>query len=281
MDGIKFFEPSIHLFSFNNPLGACSKCEGFGDVIGIDPDLVIPDTSKSIYDGAISPWKGSTLSKYQKKLINSAYLFDFPIHKPYYELSEDNKKLIWEGNTHFTGINSFFKKIEKKNYKIQNRVLLSRYRGKTLCDSCQGTRLNESSNFVKINGKSLGDLLKLSINELYDFFENLNLSKHDNQIAKRIRKEINDRILFVKKVGLGYLTLNRRSNTLSGGESQRIQLATSLGSSLVGAMYILDEPSIGLHPKDNEKLIEVLKKLRDIGNTVIVVEHDERNYECS
>ena len=275
LDGIKFFEPSIHLFSFNNPLGACTKCEGFGDVIGIDPDLVIPDTSKSIYDGAISPWKGSTLSKYQKKLINSAYLFDFPIHKPYYELSEDNKKLIWEGNTHFTGINSFFKKIEKKNYKIQNRVLLSRYRGKTLCDSCQGTRLNESSNFVKINGKSIGDLLKLSINELYVFFENLNLSKHDNQIAKRIRKEINDRILFVKKVGLGYLTLNRRSNTLSGGESQRIQLATSLGSSLVGSMYILDEPSIGLHPKDNEKLIEVLKKLRDIGNTVIVVEHDE------
>ena len=275
LDGIKFFEPSIHLFSFNNPLGACSKCEGFGDVIGIEPDLVIPDTSKSIYDGAISPWKGSTLSKYQKKLINSAYLFDFPIHKPYYELSEDNKKLIWEGNTHFTGINSFFKKIEKKNYKIQNRVLLSRYRGKTLCDSCQGTRLNESSNFVKINGKSLGDLLKLSINELYDFFQNLNLSKHDNQIANRIRKEINDRILFVKKVGLGYLTLNRRSNTLSGGESQRIQLATSLGSSLVGSMYILDEPSIGLHPKDNEKLIEVLKKLRDIGNTVIVVEHDE------
>ena len=275
LDGIKFFEPSIHLFSFNNPLGACSKCEGFGDVIGIDPDLVIPDTSKSIYDGAISPWKGSTLSKYQKKLINSAYLFDFPIHKPYYDLSEDNKKLIWEGNTHFTGINSFFKKIEKKNYKIQNRVLLSRYRGKTLCDSCQGTRLNESSNFVKINGKSLGDLLKLSINELYDFFQNLNLSKHDNQIANRIRKEINDRILFVKKVGLGYLTLNRRSNTLSGGESQRIQLATSLGSSLVGSMYILDEPSIGLHPKDNEKLIEVLKKLRDIGNTVIVVEHDE------
>jgi len=275
LDGIKFFEPSIHLFSFNNPLGACSKCEGFGDVIGIDPDLVIPDTSKSIYDGAILPWKGSTLSKYQKKLINSAYLFDFPIHKPYYELSEDNKKLIWEGNTHFTGINSFFKKIEKKNYKIQNRVLLSRYRGKTLCDSCQGTRLNESSNFVKINGKSLGDLLKLSINELYDFFQNLNLSKHDNQIANRIRKEINDRILFVKKVGLGYLTLNRRSNTLSGGESQRIQLATSLGSSLVGSMYILDEPSIGLHPKDNEKLIEVLKKLRDIGNTVIVVEHDE------
>ena len=275
LDGIKFFEPSIHLFSFNNPLGACSKCEGFGDVIGIDPDLVIPDTSKSIYDGAISPWKGSTLSKYQKKLINSAYLFDFPIHKPYYELSEDNKKLIWEGNTHFTGIDSFFKKIEKKNYKIQNRVLLSRYRGKTLCDSCQGTRLNESSNFVKINGKSLGDLLKLSINELYDFFQNLNLSKHDNQIANRIRKEINDRILFVKKVGLGYLTLNRRSNTLSGGESQRIQLATSLGSSLVGSMYILDEPSIGLHPKDNEKLIEVLKKLRDIGNTVIVVEHDE------
>ena len=275
LDGIKFFEPSIHLFSFNNPLGACSKCEGFGDVIGIDPDLVIPDTSKSIYDGAISPWKGSTLSKYQKKLINSAYLFDFPIHKPYYELSEDNKKLIWEGNTHFTGINSFFKKIEKKNYKIQNRVLLSRYRGKTLCDSCQGTRLNESSNFVKINGKSLGDLLKLSINDLYDFFQNLNLSKYDNQIANRIRKEINDRILFVKKVGLGYLTLNRRSNTLSGGESQRIQLATSLGSSLVGSMYILDEPSIGLHPKDNEKLIEVLKKLRDIGNTVIVVEHDE------
>ncbi len=275
LDGVNFFEPSIHLFSFNNPLGACKKCEGFGDVIGIDPDLVIPDTSKSIYDGAISPWKGTTLSKYQKKLINSAYLFDFPIHKPYYKLSEKNKKLVWEGNTHFIGINSFFKKIEKKNYKIQNRVLLSRYRGKTLCDSCQGTRLNEASNFVKINGKSLGDLLKLSIGELYDFFQNLNLSKHDNKIANRIRKEINDRLLFVKKVGLSYLTLNRRSNTLSGGESQRIQLATSLGSSLVGSMYILDEPSIGLHPKDNEMLIEVLKDLRNLGNTVIVVEHDE------
>ena len=275
MDGIKFSRPSVHLFSFNNPIGACSKCEGFGDVIGIDPDLVIPDTSKSIYDGAISPWKGATLSKYQKKLINNAYLCDLPIHKPYYKLSNENKNLVWEGSAHFTGINSFFKKIEKKNYKIQNRVLLSRYRGKTLCDSCRGTRLKEASNYVKINGKSLGDLLNISISEIYVFFQNLNLNENDQKIASRIIKEINDRLLFIKNVGLDYLTLNRRSNTLSGGESQRIQLATSLGSSLVGSMYILDEPSIGLHPKDNEKLIEVLKNLRDLGNTVIVVEHDE------
>ena len=275
MDGIKFSQPSVHIFSFNNPIGACSKCEGFGDVIGIDPDLVIPDTSKSIYDGAISPWKGATLSKYHKKLINSAYLCDLPIHKPYYKLSNENKNLVWEGSAHFTGINSFFKKIEKKNYKIQNRVLLSRYRGKTLCDSCGGTRLKEASNYVKINGKSLGDLLNISISEIYVFFQNLNLNENDQKIAYRIIKEINDRLLFIKNVGLDYLTLNRRSNTLSGGESQRIQLATSLGSSLVGSMYVLDEPSIGLHPKDNEKLIEVLKNLRDLGNTVIVVEHDE------
>lgn len=275
LDGLTFSKPSVHLFSFNNPLGACPVCEGFGDVMGIDPELVIPDTSKSIYDQAIVPWRGSTMVKFYDKLVNSAYLFDFPIHKPYFELTKAQKELLWKGNSHFTGIHDFFKRIEKKNYKIQNRVLLSRYRGKTSCAQCEGTRLKEEANYVKIGGKSIGDLLQISLDNLARFFQNLELKAHDQEIAERLLIEINSRLKFVQEVGLGYLTLNRRSNTLSGGESQRIQLATSLGSSLVGSMYILDEPSIGLHPRDNERLIEVLKNLRDLGNTVIVVEHDE------
>ena len=275
LDGLTFLKPSVHLFSFNNPLGACPACEGFGDVMGIDPELVIPDTSKSIYDQAIVPWRGSTMVKFYDKLVNSAYLFDFPIHKPYFELTKVQKELLWKGNSHFTGIHDFFKRIEKKNYKIQNRVLLSRYRGKTSCAQCEGTRLKEEANYVKIGGKSIGDLLQISLDNLARFFQNLELKAHDQEIAERLLIEINSRLKFVQEVGLGYLTLNRRSNTLSGGESQRIQLATSLGSSLVGSMYILDEPSIGLHPRDNERLIEVLKNLRDLGNTVIVVEHDE------
>jgi len=275
LDGLTFLMPSVHLFSFNNPLGACPVCEGFGDVMGIDPELVIPDTSKSIYDQAIVPWSGSTMVKFYDKLINSAYLFDFPIHKPYFELTKVQKELLWKGNSRFTGIHDFFKRIEKKNYKIQNRVLLSRYRGKTSCAQCVGTRLKDEANYVKIGGKSIGDLLQISLDNLARFFQDLELKAHDLEIAERLLIEINSRLKFVQEVGLGYLTLNRRSNTLSGGESQRIQLATSLGSSLVGSMYILDEPSIGLHPRDNERLIEVLKNLRDLGNTVIVVEHDE------
>ena len=275
LDGLTFLKPSVHLFSFNNPLGACPVCEGFGDVMGIDPELIIPDTSKSIYDQAIVPWRGSTMVKFYDKLVNSAYLFDFPIHKPYFELTKAQKELLWKGNSHFTGIHDFFKRIEKKNYKIQNRVLLSRYRGKTSCAQCEGTRLKEEANYVKVGGKSIGDLLQISLDNLARFFQNLELKAHDQEIAERLLIEINSRLKFVQEVGLGYLTLNRRSNTLSGGESQRIQLATSLGSSLVGSMYILDEPSIGLHPRDNERLIEVLKNLRDLGNTVIVVEHDE------
>jgi excinuclease ABC subunit A len=275
LDGMRFTQPNVHLFSFNNPIGACPVCEGFGDVIGIDPELVIPDTSKSVYDHAIVPWRGSTLGKYYNKLVNSAYLFDFPIHKPYFELSQEQKNLLWKGNTHFTGIHDFFKRIEKKNYKIQNRVLLSRYRGKASCATCNGTRLKQEAGNVKIQGKSIGDLLQVSMDALAEFFNDLKLNTHDKEIAERLLIEINSRLKFVREVGLGYLTLNRRSNTLSGGESQRIQLATSLGSSLVGSMYILDEPSIGLHSRDNQKLIEVLKNLRDIGNTVIVVEHDE------
>lgn len=281
LDGLIFSQPSIHLFSFNNPLGACPTCEGFGDVIGIDPELVIPDTSLSVYDHAIIPWRGTGMRKYYTKLIDQAYRFDFPIHKPYFELSQEQKDLLWEGNSYFTGINAFFKRIEAKNYKIQNRVLLSRYRGKTKCLNCKGSRLKKEAHYVQIGGKSLPELLQISIDEVALFFKTLTLSPHENEVAKRLLKEITSRLSFVQEVGLGYLTLNRRSTTLSGGESQRIQLATSLGSSLVGSMYILDEPSIGLHSRDNQKLIEVIKNLRDLGNTVIVVEHDEEIMEAA
>ena len=281
LDGMDFIQPNVHLFSFNNPLGACPSCEGFGDVIGIDPELVVPDTSLSIYDHAIVPWRGTGMRKFYTKLIDQAYRFDFPIHKPYFELSKEQRDLVWNGNSYFTGIHGFFKKIETKNYKIQNRVLLSRYRGKTSCNLCKGSRLKEAAEYVKIAGKSLPELLQISIDELVVFFNQIKLNQHDTEIASRLLKEINSRLSFVQEVGLGYLTLNRRSNSLSGGESQRIQLATSLGSSLVGSMYILDEPSIGLHSRDNQKLIEVIKNLRNLGNTVIVVEHDEDIMEAA
>ena len=274
-DGISFIEPSVHLFSFNNPFGACPSCEGFGDLIGIDPELVVPDTSLSIYEHAVTPWKGTGFKKYYNDLINNAYRFDFPIHKPYFELSPEQKDILWKGNSYFKGIDQFFKKIEAKNYKIQNRVLLSRYRGKTTCPKCQGSRLRPEVNHVRIGGKNLSELLFMPISDLKVFFESLELSENDRDIASRLLIEIQSRLSFVEKVGLGYLTLNRKANTLSGGESQRINLATSLGSSLVGSLYILDEPSIGLHARDNDRLIEVLQQLRDLGNTVIVVEHDE------
>lgn len=275
LDGMKFLEPNTHLFSFNNPYGACPKCEGYGDVIGIDEDLVIPNTSLSVYESAIFPWRGESMSWYKEQLVNSAYKFDFPIHKPWFQLTREQKLVAWEGNKHFTGINKFFKELEDKSYKIQNRVMLSRYRGKTKCNQCKGKRLRKEADYVKVDGKSISNLVELPITKLITFFENITLNQHDAKIASRLLKEIDTRLGFLYKVGLSYLTLNRKSNSLSGGESQRINLATSLGSSLVGSMYILDEPSIGLHPKDTENLIDVLKSLRDLGNTVIIVEHDE------
>ncbi len=275
LDGLRFLEPNVHLFSFNNPYGACPKCEGYGDVIGIDEDLVIPNTALSVYENAIFPWRGESMGRHRDQLVNTAYTFDFPIHKPWFELTEEQKQLVWDGNIHFKGLHHFFEKLEAKSYKIQNRVMLSRYRGKTKCKVCGGKRLRKETDYVHVDKKSISDLVELPIEKLIVFFDTLSLNKHDSEIAARLLKEINTRLGFLNKVGLGYLTLNRKSNSLSGGESQRINLATSLGSSLVGSMYILDEPSIGLHPKDTENLIEVLKSLRDLGNTVIVVEHDE------
>ncbi len=275
LDGITFLEPNIHLFSFNNPYGACTKCEGYGDMIGIDEDLVVPNTALSVYENAIFPWRGESMSWYRDQLVNNSHKFDFPIHKPYFQLSDKQKQLIWDGNKYFEGLNTFFQELEDKAYKIQNRVMLSRYRGKTKCSKCHGKRLREEANYVKIGGMTISDLVETPLDKLAAFFDTLELNDYDTKIAERLLKEITSRLSFLSSVGLNYLTLNRRSNTLSGGESQRINLATSLGSSLVGSMYILDEPSIGLHPKDTEKLIKVLKSLRDLGNTVIVVEHDE------
>jgi len=275
LDGMTFLEPNTHLFSFNNPYGACPSCEGYGNMIGIDKDLVIPNTTLSIYDNAIAPWKSESFQTYKDNLIDNAYKFDFPIHKPYYELTEEQQQLLWDGNTYFDGLSAFFKYIEEKTYKIQYRVMLSRYRGKTTCTECHGKRLRKEANYVTVAGKTITDLVELPIDEVATFFTTVELSENDQNIAKRLLKEINNRLAFLYDVGLGYLTLNRTSNTLSGGESQRINLATSLGSSLVGSMYILDEPSIGLHSRDTERLIKVLKGLRDLGNTVIVVEHDE------
>jgi excinuclease ABC subunit A len=275
LDGITFLEPNVHLFSFNNPYGACPICEGYGNIIGIDEELVIPNTSLSVFENAIYPWRGESMGWFRDELVNNAYKFDFPIHKPYFELSETQKELVWTGNSYFQGLNAFFKELEDKNYKIQNRVMLSRYRGKTKCHSCKGKRLRIEASYVKINSKTVSDLVDLPIKHLVTFFEKIDLDVYEKQIAKRLLMEINNRLSFLTEVGLDYLTLNRNSATLSGGESQRINLATSLGSSLVGSMYILDEPSIGLHPKDTERLINVLQSLRDLGNTVIVVEHDE------
>ncbi len=274
-DEIKFIEPSVHLFSFNNPFGACKNCDGFGETIGIDEELVIPNKGLSVYDDAIAPWRGTGLRKYYVKLIDNADKFDFPIYKPYNELSKEEIRILWEGNEYFSGINKFFKYLEKKNYKIQNRVLLSRYRGKTLCNQCKGSRLREEAYFVKINNKNLPDILSMPIDKLSYFFKNINLNETEKKVSERILKEINNRVDYLMNVGLSYLTLNRKANTLSGGETQRINLASSLGSSLVGSTYILDEPSIGLHSRDNENLIKILKNLKDIGNTVIIVEHDE------
>ena len=275
LDGITFLEPNVHLFSFNNPYGACPKCDGYGDTIGLDEYLIIPNTGLSVYENAIYPWRGETMSWFRDQLVNNAYKFDFPIHKPWFELTDKQKQLVWDGNKYFTGLTDFFKELEDKSYKIQNRVLLARYRGKTRCHECHGKRLRKEANYVKIAGKSISDLVELPIEELQLFFKKLKLNDYEQEVAKRLLLEINNRLQFLADVGLGYLTLNRKSNTLSGGESQRINLATSLGSSLVGSMYILDEPSIGLHPRDTERLIGVLKSLRDLGNTVIVVEHDE------
>ena len=275
LDGLEFVEPTEQFFTFNNPYGACKKCEGFGSILGINPSLVIPDSSLSIYQGAIACWKGDTMGEYLKDLIFNAPKFNFPIHRPFSELTSEEQQIIWVGNKYFMGLNDFFKFLESQSYKIQYRVLLSRYRGKTTCIDCKGTRIRKDANYVKIGNSTITDVVLLPIHKCLNFFKNLQLSEHDLKIASRILLEITNRLTFLCEVGLEYLTLNRTSNTLSGGESQRINLATSLGSSLVGSMYILDEPSIGLHPKDTERLISVLKHLRDEGNTVIVVEHDE------
>ena len=275
LDGIHFLEPNIHLFSFNNPYGACPTCEGYGNIIGIDEELVIPNTALSIYENAIYPWRGESMSWYNDQLVNNAYKFDFPIHKPFFQLTDEQKDLVWRGNQYFTGLNDFFKELEEKNYKIQNRVMLSRYRGKTKCTTCKGKRLRQETNNIKVGGKTISEIVDMPIKNLIPFFADLQLSEYDYKVAKRLLIEINNRLAFLSDVGLDYLTLNRNSASLSGGESQRINLATSLGSSLVGSMYILDEPSIGLHPKDTERLIKVLQELRNLGNTVIVVEHDE------
>jgi excinuclease ABC subunit A len=274
-DGITFEPPTTHLFAFNNPYGACKTCEGFGTIIGIDEDLVVPDKSLSVYDNAIACWRGEKMSEFRDHLVKVAHYFDFPIHKPYFQLSDEQKETLWRGNKYFMGINDFFKDVENQSYKIQYRVMLSRYRGKTICPDCHGKRLRPEANYVKINGKSITDLATMSISSLKEFFNNLKLSESESSIAERLLVEIRNRIDFLMEVGLGYLTLNRASNTLSGGEAQRINLATSLGSSLVGSTYILDEPSIGLHSRDTQQLIKVLRRLRDIRNTVIVVEHDE------
>jgi len=275
LDGITFEEPSVNLFSFNNPFGACKVCEGFGSIIGIDPDLVIPNKALSVYEGAIACWKGEKMGQWLEQLINNAYKFDFPIHKPYSQLSREQKELLWTGNQYFNGLDEFFKMVEENTYKIQYRVMLSRYRGKRTCPDCQGTRLRKDANYVKVGGKTISELVLMPIVSLYEFFQNITLERSEREIAKRLLTEISNRLACLNDVGLGYLTLNRLSNTLSGGESQRISLATSLGSSLVGSMYILDEPSIGLHQRDTHRLIGVLQKLRDAGNTVIIVEHDE------
>jgi excinuclease ABC subunit A len=274
-DGIEFEEPNEYLFSFNNPLGACPVCEGYGKVIGIDENLVIPDQNLSVYQDAIACWKGESMSKWKERLINSADISGFPIHKPYFQLTDEQRQLLWTGNRYFYGLNRFFEHLEEKKYKIQYRVMLSRYRGKTVCPECRGTRLKKETSYVKVAGKTIQELVSVSVLDLYDFFTGIILEESDRKIAERLLKEINLRLKFLIDVGLPYLTLNRLSSTLSGGESQRINLATSLGSNLVGSMYILDEPSIGLHPRDTNLLIEVLKDLRDLGNTVIVVEHEE------
>lgn len=275
LDGMSFEEPSLNFFSFNNPYGACKRCEGYGSVIGIDPDLVIPDKNHSVFEGAIAPWKGEKMGQWKDRMIMASLKFDFPVHRPYYLLTKEEKALLWTGNEYFDGLDAFFEEVEQNAYKIQYRVMLSRYRGKTICPDCRGSRLRTETNYVRINDKTISDIVLMSVDQALEFFNQLKLDQYDSKVAKRIILEITNRLQVLYDVGLTYLSLNRRSNTLSGGESQRINLATSLGSSLVGSIYILDEPSIGLHPRDTERLVGVLKRLRDIGNTVIVVEHDE------
>ena len=274
-DGIKFEEPSLNLFSFNNPYGACKKCDGFGRILGLDPDLIIPDKGISVYEGAIAPWRTEKMGEYLVPLIKNASKFDFPIHRPYKDLTNEQKAVLWSGNNYFTGLDAFFKIIEAETYKIQYRVMLSRYRGRTSCPECKGSRLRQDAGYVKVGGKSIIDLVLMPITDVIAFFNNLQLPDYQVSVSKRILQEIETRLEYMNKVGLGYLSLNRLSSTLSGGEFQRIKLATSLGSALVGSMYILDEPSIGLHPRDTLRLVSVLESLRDMGNTVIVVEHEE------
>ena len=275
MDGIEFTPPTEHLFSFNNPIGACPECEGYGRVVGIDEDLVVPDKCKSIFEGAIACWRGETMSWWRDQLVNSSHRFGFPIHTPYHDLSQQEKRLLWTGNEYFEGLNAFFAHLEKERYKVQYRVMLSRYTGKTICPKCGGTRLRPEALCVKVGGKNIAELVTMPVDELILFFDTVTLDRYDNEASRRILAEVRSRLKYLADVGLGYLTLDRLSATLSGGESQRINLATSLGSTLTGSLYILDEPSIGLHPRDTHRLIKVLKELRDLGNTVIVVEHEE------
>ena len=281
LDGITFEEPSPNFFSFNNPYGACRRCEGYGKIIGIDPDLVIPDKSRSVYDGAIAPWRGEKMGEWLQVLVKNSLKFDFPIHRAYSDLTAAQKELLWTGNSYFIGLNQFFEELEEQTYKIQYRVMLSRYRGKTDCPDCRGTRLRKDATYVKVGGRSITDIVLMPLEEALAFFTDLSLEGNEKVIAKRLLAEINNRLQFLCDVGLSYLTLNRLSNTLSGGESQRINLATSLGSSLVGSIYVLDEPSIGLHPRDTQRLISVLKSLRDVGNTVVVVEHEQEMMEAA
>ncbi|MFN3757727.1 MAG: excinuclease ABC subunit UvrA [Algoriphagus aquaeductus] len=276
LDGMSFELPSVNFFSFNNPYGACKRCEGFGNVLGIDRDLVIPDKELSVYEGAIAPWRGESSKQWLEPLLKKGIEFDFPIHRPYNELTEKEQELLWTGNKYFEGLNAFFEDLESKTYKIQYRVMLSRFRGRTTCPDCRGTRLRKDASYVKIEGKSITDLVLMPIEDALAFFQNLQLPEHEAKVANRLLKEITSRLEFMDQVGLGYLTLNRLTSTLSGGEYQRIKLATSLGSALVGSMYILDEPSIGLHPRDTDRLVGVLKELKNLGNTVIVVEHEEK-----
>ena len=275
LDGIHFEEPTIHMFSFNNPVGACPLCEGYGRIIGIDPDLVIPDKGLSIYEDAIACWKGEKMKRWKERLIYNAENFSFPVHKPYFQLSDEQKQLLWTGNKFFKGLNAFFRYLESKKYKIQYRVMLARYRGKTVCTECNGTRLKKEASYVRVGNKTIQQLISMPVDELRTFFRKLKSNSYESKIAGRILQEINTRLEYLFNVGLSYLTLNRLSSTLSGGESQRINLATTLGSSLVGSLYILDEPSIGLHPRDIHLLIDVLQKLKKVGNTVMVVEHEE------
>lgn len=275
LDGITFEEPTVNLFSFNNPFGACKRCEGFGKILGIDPDLIIPDKALSVYDGAIAPWRTEKMSEWLVPLVRNGVKFDFPIHRPFKDLTPQEKELLWTGNQYFQGINDFISELESQTHKIQYRVMLSRFRGRTTCPDCRGSRLRKDASYVKIGGKSITDLVLMPIQDVSSFFKQLELGDHDRQIARRVLTEIESRLQYMNRVGLGYLTLNRLTSTLSGGEFQRIKLATSLGSALVGSMYILDEPSIGLHPRDTQRLVGVLESLRDLGNTVIVVEHEE------